>query len=122
MAQLNDTQINGNLNVTEDIQIGDISVTEKLDEINTNVNILSEKSVRIYSGENSDAGGVSWKKYTITFEQPFSVPPLVSIMPSTLFSMENIRLTSVTTEQLVYEVHTPTSTFTYGTKWMVIGY
>lgn len=37
MAQLNDTQVNGNLHVTEDVQIGDMSVTEKLDELNTNI-------------------------------------------------------------------------------------
>lgn len=84
--------------------------------------MLSEKSIKIYSGENADNGGVSWRGYTITFEQPFSVPPLVSIMPTTLFSTENIRLTSITTESLTYEVHMPTSTFIYGTRWMAIGY
>ena len=33
MAEFNDTTVNGNLNVTEDIQIGYMSVTEKLEEI-----------------------------------------------------------------------------------------
>lgn len=33
MAQLKDTEINGNLNVSEDIQIGDVSILDTIDNI-----------------------------------------------------------------------------------------
>ena len=36
MAQLKDTQIDGNLHVSEDIQIGDVSLLDSLDELNAN--------------------------------------------------------------------------------------
>jgi hypothetical protein len=45
MARFKDTEINGNLNVTEDVQIGDMSVSEKLDELNTNITILTPEIV-----------------------------------------------------------------------------
>lgn len=43
MAKLKDTEINGNLHVTEDVQIGEMSVSEKLDELETNTVISSDE-------------------------------------------------------------------------------
>ena len=60
MAQLNDTQINGNLNVTEDVQIGDMSVTEKLDELNTNI---SDINIRDYIVEQGISGIWTYRKW-----------------------------------------------------------
>ena len=36
MARLKDTEINGNLNVSEDVQIGDISVLDSLGKLKIN--------------------------------------------------------------------------------------
>lgn len=37
MAKLNDTSINGKLDVTEDVNIGDMSVKEELSKLNSNI-------------------------------------------------------------------------------------
>ena len=65
MAILNDTQINGNLNVTEDIQIGNVSVADKL-------NILSNLSVKtiIYEKTLTTNAYVSPYKYYGAFSIP----------------------------------------------------
>lgn len=44
---LNDTQVNGILNATEDLQIGDMSVSEKLDELNSNLAKLETSTIMI---------------------------------------------------------------------------
>lgn len=41
MAQLKDTQINGNLNVSGDVQIGNMDVMSKFDEVNANLSALN---------------------------------------------------------------------------------
>ena len=59
---LNDTQVNGILNATEDLQIGDMSVSEKLDELNS----ISEKLDELNSNNfdfGRDANGNYYKKY-----------------------------------------------------------
>ena len=45
MAILNSTQINGNLNVTEDIQLGSKSITEELNALKTNT-VMSSSEVK----------------------------------------------------------------------------
>ena len=80
-----------------------------------------EKNIKIFSGEISNVGSRSWRDYRITFPEPFTEIPFVNIMPTTLFSMENICLREVTTTGLVYSVYEQTD-FTFGTRWMAIGY
>ena len=69
MAQLKDTQINGNLNVTEDIQIGNTSLSDVIDDVNTYVQKLDTSNfvrkgskagidLNTLKGENS--AGIYW--------------------------------------------------------------
>lgn len=72
-------------------------------------------------GTNWNFGSGSWKEYIITFQKSYAAPPLISVMPTTLFSNENICLTEVTETYFKYSVYEPTTSFAYGTRWMAIG-
>lgn len=106
MAKLNELKIN-----EEDIE----TIIEN--KIETGI----ENKIKIYSGEVTNVGCGSWRDVRITFPEPFKVVPFVNILPTTLFSMENICLREVTTTGLIYSVYEQT-TFTFGTRWMAIGY
>lgn len=54
MAILNDTQINGSLNVTEDIQIGNVSVTNTLNNLSVVINKnTNQKTTSVASGTDT---------------------------------------------------------------------
>lgn len=58
MAQLKDTQINGNLNVSGDVQIGNMDVMSKFDEVNANLNTLNAfvNNIAFMTGTFSSSG------------------------------------------------------------------
>ena len=80
-----------------------------------------EKKIKIFSGEFSNVGCRNWREYRVTFPEPFTDIPFVNVMPTTLFSSENIALKEVTTTGLVFMLYEQTD-FTFGTRWMAIGY
>lgn len=47
MAQLNDSTVNGNLNVTEDVTIGDMSVKEEISNLNSKFDELGCSSLLV---------------------------------------------------------------------------
>lgn len=55
MAILNDTQVNGNLNVTEDVQIGNVSVSDKLTNMVKLVRYTDNvsRTIAAYTGYNT---------------------------------------------------------------------
>ena len=86
-----------------------------------NIDEAIESKIKIYSGTNTNVGSQSWRDIRVNFPTPFKQVPFVNVMPTTLFSMENICLKEVTTSYMVYSVYEQT-TFTFGTRWMAIGY
>ena len=55
MAQLKDSTVNGNLYVTEDVQIGDISVTEEISKL--------DSRTTDYIVEQGESGVWMWRKW-----------------------------------------------------------
>lgn len=53
MAQLKDTQVNGNLYVSEDVQIGDISLTEEITKLNNKTIELKTVAYNLTVATNS---------------------------------------------------------------------
>lgn len=119
MATLKDTSVK-NLLVSENLTVnGNTTINGK--DIETIIEDEIENKIKIYSGEVTNVGSKSWRDIRITFPEPFKVVPFVNILPTTLFSSENICLREVTTTGLVYSIYEQTD-FTFGTRWMAIGY
>ena len=58
---------------------------------------------KVVSGQNGGTGG-GWTRYTISFGVTFTTIPLVSVMPTTYFSNENIAIYSLSASGMQYEV------------------
>lgn len=83
---------------------------------------LEKRMVKTYSGENSIVGTGGWVTFTVTFPEPFTEIPFVSVMQTSLTSNENIALRGIDENGFTYEVYAPTTTFEYKSRWMAIGY
>ena len=56
------------------------------------------------------------------FSKPFTIAPLISIIPTSGFATENIVLVSYDVNGVVFKVYEPTTTFAYGIRAFAIGY
>lgn len=124
-----DITTNGNASYTI---IGNDCIASKWIELGTSGEIASEnkkavtggkvyEKLHVQRGSNSDTGTGGWKYYTVYFSPAYSEPPLVSIMPTSAFSTENIYLYTLEKNYMMYAVYMPSTSFTFSTQWMAIG-
>ena len=84
---------------------------------------LSYCVTHLNSGEVGNLGNVNtgWITYHVSFDCTYIDIPLVSVMPRTLFSTENIQITSVTIYGMDFMVYSPNPNFVYNVLWMAVG-
>ena len=75
----------------------------------------------VQSGTVSSLGNGGWYNHTVVFPKAYENIPLISILPISGFSTENINLVSLSKSGIVFSVYGPTTTFTYGVKWIAVG-
>ena len=82
---------------------------------------LSYCVTHLNSGEVGNLGNNGWITYHVSFDCTYIDIPLVSVMPKTLFSTENIQITSVTIYGMDFMVYSPSPNFVYNVLWMAVG-
>lgn len=75
----------------------------------------------VQSGTVSSLGNGGWYNHTVVFPKAYENIPLISILPISGFSTENINLVSLSKSGIVFSVYGPTTTFPYGVKWIAVG-
>ena len=70
-------------------------------------------------GETATSSG--WKGYTVQFGVTYVSNPLVSLIPTTPFATENIRIVSISTTEITFQVYESTVGFYFGIYWAAVG-
>ena len=78
--------------------------------------------VRIETKTFTSTGSGDWHTYVFDFSKAFTIAPLISILPTTLFSVENICLLDYDVYGVRFAIYEPTPSFTYGARVFAIGY
>lgn len=104
------------------LEVGEVATPCVSDSKDAIICKLEKRMVKTYSGENSIVGTGGWVTFTVTFPEPFTEIPFVSVMQTSLTSNENIALRGIDENGFTYEVYAPTKTFEYQSRWMAIGY
>ncbi|MDO5403478.1 MAG: hypothetical protein Q4F11_08560, partial [Eubacteriales bacterium] len=76
---------------------------------------------RVETGECSGYGTGGWRYHKVTFTKAFESIPLISIIPTTAYSNENIFLENIMATGFTFFMYTPTTTFNYGCRWFAMG-
>ncbi len=106
----------GNTDISsEGAKIGDGTITGALSTLNS-------KIMNVQSGRVQTAGTGKWASFSITFKQPYTSTPLITITNMTPFSSENTMVTNVTLTGFVLGIYAPTTSFDYQVRWQAVGY
>ena len=106
----------GNTDISsENVKIGDGTITGALSTLNS-------KIMNVQSGRVQTAGTGKWASFSITFKQPYTSTPLITITNMTPFSSENTMVTNVTLTGFVLGIYAPTTSFDYQVRWQAVGY
>lgn len=100
---------------SESAKIGDGTITGALSTLNS-------KIMNVQSGRVQTAGTGKWASFSITFKQPYTSTPLITITNMTPFSSENTMVTNVTLTGFVLGIYAPTTSFDYQVRWQAVGY
>ena len=85
-------------------------------------NKLYNEIVRIETNTFSSTGTGGWYEYSFNFSKAFTIEPLISIIPASNFTTENICLISYDVNGVKFRVYEPTTSFTYAVRVFAIGY
>lgn len=105
----------GKMGSTDISAIGDGTITGALSTLNS-------KIMNVQSGRVQTAGTGKWASFSITFKQPYTSTPLITITNMTPFSSENTMVTNVTLTGFVLGIYAPTTSFDYQVRWQAVGY
>ena len=62
-----------------------------------------------------------WYRYDVSFGVTYTAQPLVSVMGTTQFSIENIQLVSLSTTGMSFQIYEGAVGFNFGAWWMAVG-
>lgn len=82
---------------------------------------MSKINIRIITKTAQSKGNGAWISFNFNFGVTFKSTPLVSVHGVTLFSVENMAVTSITTTGCTVKVYAPDTTFTVGIRIQAIG-
>ena len=83
---------------------------------------LNSKIVRIETKSFGSRGTGNWYQYSFLYYRPFTIIPLVSIIPTSPFSTEDIHLLSYDLNGVTFRVYESNTSFDYSVRVFVIGY
>lgn len=88
---------------------------------------LANKYCVVKTGTKSAVGTGGWKQYQVSFGVTYATEPFVNVMDTSKFATENVNFDGYIGDStngytgFYYSVYTPTTTFTYTTRWWSVG-
>lgn len=98
------------------------SHNKQLTQLNNDLISLNSKIVRIETKSFGSRGTGNWHQYSFIYSKPFTIVPLVSIIPTSPFATENIHLLGYDLNGVTFRVYESSTSFDYSVRVFVIGY
>jgi len=78
-------------------------------------------TVRTTAGDIGTYGNGGWYGFEVGYGVNYRENPVISVIPTSGFSVENWRIVAISTSGCSLQIYTPNTSFYYGARWMAIG-